>query len=141
MSLSNVQVTVMTALVSFDRVFEVLDLKPLIDERPVPCRCRPASAPVDGSAPEIEFDDVSFRYPKASEVSLASLESIAITGTERADGGQLVLHHVSFRAAAASSPRWSARPVRARPRSRTWSPGSMTSAPARSGSAGTMSAT
>jgi ATP-binding cassette, subfamily B, bacterial len=101
MSLSNVQVTVMTALVSFDRVFEVLDLKPLIDERPgaVPLPA-PASAPVNGSAPEIEFDDVSFRYPKASEVSLASLESIAIKGTERADAGQLILDDVSFRAAA-----------------------------------------
>ena len=100
MSLSNVQVTVMTALVSFDRVFEVLDLKPLIDERPdaVPLPA-PAPAPVNGSAPEIEFDDVSFRYPKASEVSLASLESIAIKGTERADGGQLILDDVSFRAA------------------------------------------
>jgi ATP-binding cassette subfamily B protein len=100
MSLSNVQVTVMTALVSFDRVFEVLDLKPLIDERPDAVALpAPARAPVNGSAPEIEFDDVSFRYPKASEVSLASLESIAIQGTERADGGQLILDDVSFRAA------------------------------------------
>ena len=96
MSLSNVQVTVMTALVSFDRVFEVLDLKPLIDERPDAVAL---PAPANGSAPEIEFDDVSFRYPKASEVSLASLESIAIQGTERADAGQLILDHVSFRAA------------------------------------------
>jgi ATP-binding cassette, subfamily B, bacterial len=101
MSLSNVQVTVMTALVSFDRVFEVLDLKPLIDERPDAVALpAPAPAPVNGSAPEIEFDDVSFRYPKASEVSLASLESIAIQGTERADAGQLILDHVNFRAAA-----------------------------------------
>jgi ATP-binding cassette, subfamily B, bacterial len=100
MSLSNVQVTVMTALVSFDRVFEVLDLKPLIDERPdAVALAAPAPAPVNGSAPEIEFDDVSFRYPKASEVSLASLESIAIQGTERADAGQLILDDVSFRAA------------------------------------------
>jgi ATP-binding cassette, subfamily B, bacterial len=100
MSLSNVQVTVMTALVSFDRVFEVLDLKPLIDERPDAVALpAPARAPVNGSAPEIEFDDVSFRYPKASEVSLASLESIAIQGTERADGGQLILDDISFRAA------------------------------------------
>jgi ATP-binding cassette subfamily B protein len=96
MSLSNVQVTVMTALVSFDRVFEVLDLKPLIDERPDAVAL---PAPVNGSAPEIEFDDVSFRYPKASEVSLASLESIAIQGAERADAGQLILDDVSFRAA------------------------------------------
>jgi ATP-binding cassette, subfamily B, bacterial len=100
MSLSNVQVTVMTALVSFDRVFEVLDLKPLIDERSGAVALpAPASAPVNGSAPEIEFDDVSFRYPKASEVSLASLESIAIQGTERADAGQQILDQVSFRAA------------------------------------------
>ncbi len=100
MSLSNVQVTVMTALVSFDRVFEVLDLKPLIDERPdaVPLPAA-SSATGSGSAPEIEFDDVSFRYPKASQVSLASLESIAVQGAERADGGQLILNHVSFRAA------------------------------------------
>ena len=96
MSLSNVQVTVMTALVSFDRVFEVLDLKPLIDERPDAVAL---PAPANGSAPEIEFDDVSFRYPKASEVSLASLESIAIQGAERADAGQQILDHVSFRAA------------------------------------------
>jgi ATP-binding cassette, subfamily B, bacterial len=100
MSLSNVQVTVMTALVSFDRVFEVLDLKPLIGERPGAVALpAPALAPVNGSAPEIEFDDVSFRYPKASEVSLASLESIAIQGTERADAGQQILDQVSFRAA------------------------------------------
>ncbi len=100
MSLSNVQVTVMTALVSFDRVFEVLDLKPLIDEKPgaVPLPAARTGAG-NGAAPEIEFDDVSFRYPKASEVSLASLESIALQGTERADGGQLILDHVSFRAA------------------------------------------
>ena len=96
MSLSNVQVTVMTALVSFDRVFEVLDLKPLIDERPDAVAL---PAPANGSAPEIEFDDVSFRYPKAREVSLASLESIAIQGAERADAGQQILDHVSFRAA------------------------------------------
>jgi ATP-binding cassette subfamily B protein len=105
MSLSNVQVTVMTALVSFDRVFEVLDLKPLIDEKPdaVPLPAAQASAGSgvagNGSAPAIEFDDVSFRYPKASEVSLASLESIALAGTERGDAGQLILDHVSFRAA------------------------------------------
>src|ERR1700722_14167837 len=102
MSLSNVQVTVMTALVSFDRVFEVLDLKPLIDEKPgaVPLAAAQARAGsgglAHGSAPEIEFDDVSFRYPKASEVSLASLESIALKGTERADAGQLILDQVSF---------------------------------------------
>ncbi len=99
-SLSSVQVNVMTALVSFDRVFEVLDLKPLIAEKPdaVPL---PRTAAADGQgdlAPEIEFDDVSFRYPSASEVSLASLESIALPAPERRDAGTGVLHEVSFRA-------------------------------------------
>ena len=99
-SLSSVQVNVMTALVSFDRVFEVLDLKPLIAEKPdaVPL---PRTAAADGRgdlAPEIEFDDVSFRYPSASEVSLASLESIALPAPERRDAGTGVLHEVSFRA-------------------------------------------
>ena len=99
-SLSSVQVNVMTALVSFDRVFEVLDLKPLIAENPdaVPL---PRTAAADGRgdlAPEIEFGDVSFRYPSASEVSLASLESIALPAPERRDAGTGVLHEVSFRA-------------------------------------------
>ena len=99
-SLSSVQVNVMTALVSFDRVFEVLDLKPLIAEKPdaVPL---PRTAAANGRgdlAPEIEFDDVSFRYPSASEVSLASLESIALPAPERRDAGTGVLHEVSFRA-------------------------------------------
>ncbi|HME63643.1 MAG TPA: ABC transporter ATP-binding protein, partial [Streptosporangiaceae bacterium] len=98
-SLSNVQITVMTALVSFDRVFEVLDLKPLIAERPdavvLPARAQSADGLV---APEIEFDDVSFRYPSASEVSLASLESIALRAPERPASAAGVLHDVSFRA-------------------------------------------
>ena len=99
-SLSSVQINVMTALVSFDRVFEVLDLKPLIAEKPdaVPL---PRTAEANGQgalAPEIEFEDVSFRYPSASEVSLASLESIALPAPERRDAGAGVLHGVSFRA-------------------------------------------
>ena len=98
-SLSNVQISVMTALVSFDRVFEVLDLKPLIAERPdavvLPARAQSADGLV---APEIEFDDVSFRYPSASEVSLASLESIALRAPERPASAAGVLHDVSFRA-------------------------------------------
>ena len=101
-SLSNVQVDVMTALVSFDRVFEVLDLKPMVQERPGAVALRPvrhgangAGGP-DGAAPDIEFDHVSFRYPAASEVSLASLESIARPATERA-GTQQALREVSFR--------------------------------------------
>jgi ATP-binding cassette subfamily B protein len=90
-SLSNVQVDVMTALVSFDRVFEVLDLKPAIEDAPdaVPLvvdEAHPAS---------IEFDSVRFRYPTAAEVSLASLESVAVldNAPERE-----ILHDVSFRA-------------------------------------------
>jgi ATP-binding cassette, subfamily B, bacterial len=102
-SLSSVQISVMTALVSFDRVFEVLDLKPLIVEKPdaVPLP-RTAGANGQGAlvpkAPEIEFEDVSFRYPSASEVSLASLESIALPAPERTDAAAGVLHEVSFRA-------------------------------------------
>ncbi len=98
--LSNLQVNVMTALVSFDRVFEVLDLKPLIEERPgaraLPVAGVPGSSG-PGAAPDVEFDQVSFRYPVASEVSLASLESIALPVPERAESVP-VLHEVSFRA-------------------------------------------
>ena len=92
-ALSNVQVNVMTALVSFDRVFEVLDLKPLIEDRPgaVPLvlaaqstqRTRATDAGTVPRAAEIVFDHVSFHYPAASEVSLASLESIALPVPER----------------------------------------------------------
>ena len=99
-SLSSVQVNVMTALVSFDRVFEVLDLKPLIAEKPG-AMTLPRTADGDGQgalAPEIDFENVSFRYPSASEVSLASLESIALPAPERRDAGTGVLHEVSFRA-------------------------------------------
>jgi ATP-binding cassette subfamily B protein len=102
-ALSNVQVDVMTALVSFDRVFEVLDLKPLIEDRPDATTLRLAgeagAAPGDPAA-NIEFDQVSFRYPTAAEVSLASLESIALPSPERTDAAQSVLHDVSFRAPA-----------------------------------------
>jgi ATP-binding cassette subfamily B protein len=108
MSLSNVQVTVMTALVSFDRVFEVLDLKPLIDEKPgataLPALSSLAAladprASNHSAAPEVQFDHVSFSYPKASDVSLASLESIALPSQERSNGAAGVLHDVSFLAA------------------------------------------
>jgi ATP-binding cassette subfamily B protein len=103
-SLSNVQINVMTALVSFDRVFEVLDLKPLIEDKP-------GAAPLvvagqdNGSGPggppaDIVFDHVSFRYPSPSEVSLASLESIALPQPERTDASLGVLHDVSFTAPA-----------------------------------------
>jgi ATP-binding cassette, subfamily B, bacterial len=103
-SLSNVQINVMTALVSFDRVFEVLDLKPLIEDRPdavplVVAGQANGSGP-GGPAADIVFDHVSFRYPPASEVSLASLESIALPQAERTDANLGVLHDVSFTAPA-----------------------------------------
>ena len=70
-ALSNVQIDVMTALVSFDRVFEVLDLPPMITDRP-------DARPVPPGPARVEFDHVDFRYPTAEEVSLASLESVAV---------------------------------------------------------------
>jgi ATP-binding cassette subfamily B protein len=69
-ALSNVRIDVMSALVSFERVFEVLDLAPAIEERP-------DARPLPDGASTIEFRDVVFRYPSASEVSLASLEDVA----------------------------------------------------------------
>ncbi|MGC1284987.1 MAG: ABC transporter ATP-binding protein, partial [Streptosporangiaceae bacterium] len=103
-ALSNVQINVMTALVSFDRVFEVLDLKPLIADKPgaiplVVAGQANGSVPA-GPAADIVFDDVSFRYPSPSEVSLASLESIALPQPERTDASLGVLHDVSFTAPA-----------------------------------------
>jgi len=73
-ALSNVQIDVMTALVSFDRVFEVLDLPPMIVDAP-------DARPVPPGPASIEFDHVDFRYPTADEVSLASLESVAVLDT------------------------------------------------------------
>ena len=69
--LSNLQVDVMTTLVSFERVFEVLDLQPDIVESPL-------ARPVPSGPVRIEFDQVDFRYPSAAEISLASLESVAV---------------------------------------------------------------
>ncbi len=86
-ALSNVRVDVMTALVSFDRVFEVLDLKPLVTEPEHPL-------PLPDGPLGIAVQDVSFRYPSAEEVSLASLES---TAREESRGtGALVLSDLSF---------------------------------------------
>ncbi|MEV0126179.1 ABC transporter ATP-binding protein [Streptomyces sp. NPDC050703] len=87
-SLAGARVEVMSALVSFERVFEVLDLKPLIEEKAEP-------APVPEGAVAVEFDDVRFAYPAADKVSLASLEEVASLDTR---GGDEVLHGVSFRA-------------------------------------------
>jgi ATP-binding cassette, subfamily B, bacterial len=87
-SLASARVEVMTALVSFERVFEVLDLPPLITEKPNPQRV--PEGPVS-----IEFDDVRFSYPAADKVSLASLEEVAVLDNR---GGTEVVHGVSFRA-------------------------------------------
>ncbi|MDA8062800.1 MAG: ABC transporter ATP-binding protein [Actinomycetota bacterium] len=87
-SLSNVQVDVMTALVSFDRVFEVLDLEPLVSESP-------EAVELPRGPALVELDHVDFSYPTPEEVSLASLESVAVL--ENAPRQQ-VLFDVSFAA-------------------------------------------
>jgi ATP-binding cassette, subfamily B, bacterial len=87
-ALANVRVDVMTALVSFERVFEVLDLEPMIKEK-----ADAVAVPAGGVA--VEFDDVRFGYPAAEKVSLASLEDVAALD---ARAGQEVLHGISFRA-------------------------------------------
>ncbi|MGW6027425.1 ABC transporter ATP-binding protein [Streptomyces sp. NPDC055099] len=87
-SLAGARVEVMSALVSFERVFEVLDLKPLIDEKP-------DAREVPEGPVAVEFDDVRFGYPSADKVSLASLEEVASLDTR---GGEEVLHGLSFRA-------------------------------------------
>jgi ABC-type multidrug transport system fused ATPase/permease subunit len=87
-ALANARVDVMAALVSFERVFEVLDIQPLIAEQPNAKR-------VPAGPVLVEFDDVRFSYPPADKVSLASLEEVANLDTR---GGAEVLHGVSFRA-------------------------------------------
>ncbi|MGF6881963.1 ATP-binding cassette subfamily B protein [Nocardia sp. GAS34] len=87
-ALASARVDLMSALVSFERVFEVLDLKPLIED-----------APDAGSVPagpvSVEFDEVRFGYPSADKVSLASLEDVATLDTR---GGTEVLHGISLHA-------------------------------------------
>ncbi|HEY5820662.1 MAG TPA: ABC transporter ATP-binding protein [Propionibacteriaceae bacterium] len=87
--LTNLRIDVMNALVSFDRVFEVLDLVPMIADAP-------DAKPVSGPA-SVDFDHVAFTYPSAADVSLASLESIA--STEQRANSQ-VLHDLTFSVAA-----------------------------------------
>ncbi|MFI5608032.1 ABC transporter ATP-binding protein [Amycolatopsis sp. NPDC051903] len=87
-ALANVRVDVMTALVSFERVFEVLDLEPMIKEP-----AAPKALPAGGVS--VEFEDVRFGYPAADRFSLASLEDVATLDSR---GGEEVLHGVSFRA-------------------------------------------
>lgn len=89
-ALAGARVEVMSALVSFERVFEVLDLKPLIEEKP-------DARQVPEGPLAVEFDGVRFGYPSADKVSLASLEEVA--GLDTRDGAE-VLHGVSFRAEA-----------------------------------------
>ncbi|MEV6118440.1 ABC transporter ATP-binding protein [Streptomyces sp. NPDC052109] len=88
-ALAGARVEVMSALVSFERVFEVLDLEPLIEEKP-------DAREVPEGPVAVEFDDVRFSYPSADQVSLASLEEVAALDTR---GGSEVLHGISFRAA------------------------------------------
>lgn len=84
--LSNIRVDIMTALVSFERVFEVLDLEPMVADRP-------DATNLSTTKPEIIFDHVGFAYPKATEISLASLEGVA--KVEVVDSGT-VLEDISF---------------------------------------------
>ena len=88
-ALSNVRIDVMTSLVSFERVFEVLDLEPMVKNRENAIELKPTH-------PKIEFKDVSFSYPRAEEISLASLESAA--KPETIQSGE-VLRGLSFTAA------------------------------------------
>ncbi|WP_228772048.1 ABC transporter ATP-binding protein [Actinokineospora iranica] len=87
-ALASARVEVMTALVSFERVFEILNLRPLITDAP-------DARPVPDGPVSVEFDKVRFAYPSADKVSLASLEEVAVLDTR---GGVEVLHEVSFRA-------------------------------------------
>jgi ATP-binding cassette subfamily B protein len=87
-ALSNVRIDVMTSLVSFERVFEVLDLEPMVKNRE-------NAVDLKARHPKIEFKDVSFSYPRAEEISLASLESAA--KPETIQSGE-VLRSLSFTA-------------------------------------------
>ena len=87
-ALSNVRIDVMTALVSFERIFEVLDLAPMVQDRP-------AAKDLVGKDFAVEFKNVSFAYPKAEEISLSSLESVA--KPETVESG-VVLNGLTFTA-------------------------------------------
>ena len=91
-ALSNVRVDVMSALVSFERVFEVLDLEPMVKDSTHPKK-------ISGAVPSITFENVTFRYPKASEISLASLEGVA---KEQIPESGLVLQGLNFECAPGS---------------------------------------
>lgn len=85
-ALSNVRVDVMSALVSFERVFEVLDLQPMVTDSQ-------NAKELKSDKPEVKFDSVSFTYPSAKEISLASLEAVA--KPEMVESGE-VLKNISF---------------------------------------------
>ena len=85
-ALANARVEITSALVSFDRVFEVLDLKPLITDAP-------DAKALDAGPVSVKFSHVNFSYPSADKVSLASLEEVAVLDTR---GGQEVLHDIDF---------------------------------------------
>ena len=85
-ALSNVRVDVMSALVSFERVFEVLDLQPMVTDSQ-------NAKMLKTDKPEVTFDSVSFTYPSAKEISLASLEAVA--KPELVESGE-VLKNISF---------------------------------------------
>jgi ATP-binding cassette subfamily B protein len=87
-ALSNVRIDVMTALVSFERIFEVLDLAPMVQDRP-------SAKELVGKDFAVEFKNVSFSYPKAEEISLSSLESVA--KPETVESG-VVLNGLTFKA-------------------------------------------
>ena len=87
-ALASSRVEIMSALVSFERVFEILDLKPMIADPP-------ESKPIPEGPVSVEFEGVHFGYPSADKVSLASLEEVAQLDTR---GGVEVLHDISFRA-------------------------------------------
>ena len=93
-TMSSLPVEILTSLVSFDRVFEILDLEPLIAERPA---AYPLAQARD--APGVEMEGVWFRYPVADQVSLASLEPAALAAPER-PGDAWVLRNVTFQAPA-----------------------------------------
>jgi ATP-binding cassette subfamily C protein len=90
-ALANAHVEIASALVSFERVFEVLDLQPLIQEKP-------NAVEVPAGPVAIEFADVRFSYPSADKVSLASLEEVAELSETDVRGGEEVLHGISFTA-------------------------------------------
>ncbi|TLG18052.1 ABC transporter ATP-binding protein [Nocardia cyriacigeorgica] len=87
-ALASARMEIMSALVSFERVFEVLDLKPLIEDAP-------NAVPVPDGPVAVELQNVRFGYPSADKVSLASLEEVATLDTR---GGVEVLHDISLRA-------------------------------------------